>query len=84
MVIPYGNHIVYSTKEVLMEEEKFRYFNDDGTEFDPDLMSKPNLCLTCLKDEDSSEEILCNLNRADQKGKKSFICEAYESVSGKK
>ncbi len=66
-----------------MSDQKLRYFNDDGTEFDPDLMSKPSLCVTCKKDDDSSEEVLCNLNRADQQGEDSFKCYAYEPISGK-
>jgi hypothetical protein len=53
-------------------------FFDDGTEHNPDLNPKPGLCLTCKKDEDSKEEILCNLNRMDQPGEEKFICYAYE------
>jgi len=62
-----------------MEENKPKYFDDDGTEINPDLISKPDLCITCKKDGMSGEEeILCNLTRADQQGEDEFICEAYE------
>lgn len=54
------------------------YFFDDGTEFNPDLYPKPSLCLTCKKDEDQNEEILCNLTRVDQHREKEFKCYAYE------
>lgn len=58
------------------------YFNDDGTEINADLISKPGLCLTCGKDNASGkEEILCMLTRNDQKGEKDFECGAYEPKS---
>ena len=56
-----------------------KYFDDDGTEINPDLIPKPYLCISCKKDGVSEkEEILCNLTRADQQGEDEFICEAYE------
>ena len=55
------------------------YYDDDGEKLNPNLISKPDLCTTCRKDEVEDEEILCNLNRLDQAGEKEFICYAYES-----
>ena len=57
-----------------------KYFDDDGTEINPDLIPKPDLCITCRRDTLSGEEeeILCNLTRADQQGQEEFYCEAYE------
>lgn len=55
------------------------YFDDNGNELNPDLYPKPQLCLSCKKDEDSNEEILCNLNRLDQTGETDFKCFAYET-----
>jgi len=55
------------------------YFKDDGTEINPDLYPKPQLCLSCLKDSNPDEEILCNLNRIDQIGVTDFKCFAYEN-----
>ncbi len=60
------------------------YFNDDGTEFNPNLMPAPGLCVTCRKNNQASEEITCNLTRADQREEEKFICFAYESISGAK
>jgi len=54
------------------------FFNDDGTPFNPDLYPLPNLCLSCKKKDDPSEEILCGLTRMDQAGEKEFKCFAYE------
>ena len=63
----------------MMEENSSRYLNNDGSEFNPDLIPKPDLCISCKKDSLSGEEeILCNLTRADQQGEDKFTCEAYE------
>ncbi len=59
------------------------YFDDDGTEVNPDLFQKPHLCLSCKKDDDPSEEILCNLNRLDQRDEPEFKCFAYECIGNK-
>ena len=55
-----------------------KFFHDDGTEVNPDLLPKPSLCISCRKDGLPNEEILCNLNRMDQQGNEEFKCEAYE------
>jgi len=59
-------------------EEPFGVYDDDGNKINSDLVIKPSLCVSCRKDEDPSEEILCLLNRADQQGKSEFICYAFE------
>jgi len=56
------------------------YFNDDGTEVNPDLFPKPQLCLSCKKNDNTDEEILCNLNRLDQQFDSEFKCFAYENM----
>lgn len=55
------------------------YFDDDGNPLNPDLFPKPQLCLSCKKDEDPNEEILCNLTRLDQVNNPVFKCFAYEN-----
>ena len=62
-----------------MNEDTPKFYDDDGTEINPDLIPKPSLCISCKKDGLPDEEILCNLNRMDQQGKDEFICGAYES-----
>ena len=54
-----------------------KFFNDDGTEINPDLVPKPSLCVSCRKDGDPSEEVLCILTRADQEGESEFKCFAF-------
>jgi hypothetical protein len=62
-----------------MNDPTPKYVDDDGTEINPDLIPKPDLCITCKKDgQAGEEEILCNLTRSDQQGEEEFICEAYE------
>lgn len=58
------------------------YYDDDGNELDPTTIPIPKLCMSCEKKDDPFEEILCNLNRLDQKDGKEFICYAYESIYG--
>ncbi len=63
---------------LMIGQDTPKYFDDDGTEINPDLIPKPDLCITCKKDgESGEEEILCTLTRADQQGEENFICEAY-------
>ena len=62
-----------------MEEKPFGFFNDDGTEINPDLVPKPSLCVSCKKDGDPSEEVLRILTRADQQDEAEFQCFAYVS-----
>ena len=54
------------------------FFNDDGTPMNPDLVSKPSLCVMCKNDNDPSQETLCMLNRMDQQGESDFRCDAYQ------
>ena len=61
------------------DDEISGYYDDNGEKLNLNLVSKPDLCTTCRKDEDVDERILCNLNRLDQAGEKEFICYAYES-----
>ena len=59
------------------ETEIHGIFDDDGYQINIDLIKKPSLCLICVKDGDPNEEILCNLNRADQRNEKEFKCFAF-------
>jgi len=54
------------------------FFDDDGYEINPDLVDKPGLCLCCVYNEDPDEEILCVMNRNDQRHKDSFECGAFK------
>ena len=64
-----------------MIEKISGYFNDDGTEFNPNLKPAPALCATCRKNDNPAYETACNLTRHDQE-EDIFICFAYESLRG--
>jgi hypothetical protein len=64
---------------VMTDEPKWGFFRDDGMEINPDLIAKPSLCVSCRKDDDPNEEILCTLTRADQQGEATFECFAFEA-----
>jgi len=65
----------------MTEQPKSGFFHDDGTEINPDLITKPSLCVSCRKDGDPNEEVLCTLTRADQQGEEDFQCFAFEPKS---
>ena len=67
-----------------MKDEISGFYEDDGTKINPELISKPGLCVTCKKnDAGGMEEILCTLTRSDQRGEKDFECDAYEPAEQK-
>jgi len=56
------------------------FYDDDGTEVNPEAIKKPSLCVICKKDQDPDEEILCTLTLLDQRFDEEFICEAFEKI----
>ena len=65
-------------RNVGASDKPFGIYDDDGNEINADLIAKPSLCVSCRRDQDPSEEVLCFLNRADQRGEAEFRCDAYE------
>jgi hypothetical protein len=62
-----------------MGDEVSGVYDDDGTKTDPETIPKPSLCVTCKKDDEvGKEQMLCLLNRNDQRDEAEFKCEAYE------
>ena len=61
------------------------YFLDDGSKIDPSSVPIPYLCTTCMKNNDPTEEIACNMTRIDQtddvKNGAMFCCFAYEPIN---
>jgi hypothetical protein len=60
------------------------FFDDDGNRINPFLVPKPGLCLVCKKDDldDFGENILCAMNRWDQKDSESFECGVFVAIKG--
>jgi hypothetical protein len=57
-------------------------FNDDGTPVDLDSIPVPALCISCKSyfTDDWEENLLCTMNRNDQKDDDEFICGAYDKL----
>jgi hypothetical protein len=64
--------------EDMKQEKVFGFFGDVGAEINPDLIRKPDLCVSCRKDDYPEEEVLCTLTRADQEDDQEFLCEAFK------
>lgn len=60
-------------------------YDDNGNLIDRNLIQKPGLCLVCrLNDIDDPEEnLLCDINRYDQKEEKEFKCGAFIPVESR-
>lgn len=62
-------------------EEINGFYDDDGNKIDPSLTPKPGLCLVCRKNDldDPRENLLCDMNRYDQRNEEEFKCGAFEA-----
>jgi hypothetical protein len=71
-------------KEETLEDEEFNFksgiYNDDGTYVDVTKLPIPNLCKSCktFQSDFWEDNLLCNLNRNDQRNEDDFECGAYE------
>jgi hypothetical protein len=66
-------------KQKMRGQKMNGFHHDDGTEINPDLIVKPDLCISCKNNEDPSQDTICVLTRADQIGKNNFKCEAFKA-----
>ncbi len=57
-------------------------FDDDGNKIDPNSIPIPGLCIACrhYSEEDWESELLCNLNRFDQRNVDKFECYQFEKI----
>ena len=58
------------------------FYNDDGNKIDPESVPIPGLCTICKSrySEDWEENLLCLMNRHDQKDDTNFECGAFEKI----
>ena len=56
------------------------FFDDDGNKINPLPFRKPQLCLSCKKNDDPCEVRYCNMIRLVQRNENEFICYDYEST----
>jgi len=57
-------------------------YDDGGNKINPHSIPVPSLCLICKSydDTDPEENLLCMMNRNDQKDEENFKCGAYEKI----
>jgi hypothetical protein len=58
------------------------FYNDDGTKIDPESVPVPGLCIICQKyqSDDWEDNVLCTLNRNDQRDEPDFQCGAFKKI----
>jgi hypothetical protein len=58
------------------------FYNDDGSKIDPDSVPLPGLCVICKshQSDDWEENLLCLMNRNDQRDEPDFKCGAFEKI----
>jgi len=63
-------------------EEINGFFNDDGTKIDTESIPIPGLCMLCKSyyTDDWDENMLCLMNRNDQRDDDQFECGAFEKL----
>jgi hypothetical protein len=67
------------TRRAAMEDKPYKFYDDDGAEINPDIISKPTLCVSCKNDDDPTQAPLCILTRLDQQDEDGFECHAFEA-----
>lgn len=55
-----------------------QFSQGEGTEAKLNVDSKPDLCISCRKNEPGEEDILCVMYRMNQNQESEFKCYAYE------
>jgi hypothetical protein len=65
-----------------MEQEINGLYDDNGNKINPALIPVPGLCITCRihNSSDWEDDVLCSLNRYDQRNSGDFKCGAYEKT----
>lgn len=69
-----------------MEEEFIAgFYDDDGNRIYPTSLPKPGLCLICQMDActDPEENMLCAMNRWDQRNDENFECGVFRRIDKK-
>jgi hypothetical protein len=63
-------------------EEINGFYDDDGNKVDPDTVPIPSLCVICKshKVDDWEENLMCLMNRFDQKDDPDFKCGAFKKI----
>lgn len=57
------------------------YYNDDGTEVNPEDFPLPILCMSCIRRHREFEKIVCNLHRMGQEKGQKFECPDHVPIT---
>ena len=57
------------------------YWNDDGTEINPNDFPLPTLCMSCKRRHHEFDQILCNLYRIGHDHDTKFDCDRHASIT---
>ncbi len=65
-----------------MDEIYNGFYSDDGELINPDSIPLPGLCILCQSYQicDSEEDLLCQMNRYDQRDDREFKCGAFQKA----
>lgn len=76
------NFLDFDPETTPPQEEINGIYNDDGTRVDIDSIPIPGLCITCKSYfvDDWEENLMCNMNRNDQRDEDEFNCGAYDKL----
>jgi hypothetical protein len=68
--------------ENVYPEEINGFYDDNGNKIEPESVQVPGLCIVCKKYllDDWDENLLCLMNRYDQRNDDSFECGAFQSI----
>ncbi|MGQ7870286.1 hypothetical protein [Sunxiuqinia sp. sy24] len=57
-------------------------FDDDGNPIEPESIPLPSLCVICkmYQDDEPEENLLCLMNRFDQRNDNDFKCGMFEKI----
>lgn len=78
---PYGDYCEFCEQPPTANQVFYNgFYNDDGEKIDPESVPIPSLCLICKSyhTDDWEENLLCLMNRFDQKDNDEFRCGAFE------
>jgi len=64
------------------QQEYNGFYDDDGNKINPESVPVPSLCVICKSHQvdDWEENLLCLMNRNDQRNEKDFKCGAFEKI----
>jgi hypothetical protein len=75
-----GSFLLVFKNKVIMEKEINGLYDGNGNKINPLLLPVPGLCTICKSydADDWEENLVCNMNRFDQRNSGNFKCDVFE------